>query len=784
MEEESPSRDDILRESGTMVQSDQEDDESISFPIEEDEISGDLYTSNENSHSIDITFTKTPPLLRKNVGSSFRSNSPPSPISPTSSQGSFIHAQNDVSFPLDSPSNVYFSPRFRKDKMKQNSKHPSPIGSFNMIQFSNETEDGDIISSSKLKHDEDPLLHLTQSFQSDSTTSPPSSPIRNKHKGTQGRRVTDFVFDSPPSNTTKGRRSSSNSSSPPESIFTTPGRMHNTPKSRPSPLHSNNENSSPPIPNPRSFHGRRRYSHEEKRMDDEDFDDEYDDLHHFPSSSSSRNTKPSSSSTMERRKESRGFRLNSTPSSFVMASRRKSAPVSSLSPFSEEEDESGFISPTTTPRFSHNSSKIPPPSPSRPPNSSRKLMRQNSLQDTKILLHHSNEILEDEISPPNQEIHLSSAAKKKNKNRKASFLDNHDIDSSFLNSSFDFGNNPSGNVQSPNDDDNEVILALNQQEEEEVEERGRHLPGNQIPLSVNPSPQINMMIPPNILFMRDFEIRSTLGEGEFAIVYHCSYKSTNTECAIKRFNRKFRNRSDRESLLMEAVLLDKLHDGPGSEFIINFHAAWQENGNLFVWMELCSRGSLLGLKDYLISNNTFQSLPDSTLWSIIGDISSGLAHMHAKNIVHLDIKPSNILIAENGRLKIGDLGLAFEGGKDGDGREGDVMYMALELLNSPTRNLSADLFSLGILIYEFGGGVVDLPSEGREWRELRNDLIPNIFPQFRHASLFTLTAQLLSKDPNSRPSASEIMSLCPNLLPPSANSLVRRKSYFFCFYKV
>ena len=94
---------------------------------------------------------------------------------------------------------------------------------------------------------------------------------------------------------------------------------------------------------------------------------------------------------------------------------------------------------------------------------------------------------------------------------------------------------------------------------------------------------------------------------------------------------------------------------------------------------------------------------DSDLRTIIRDVASGLKALHSRNVVHLDIKPENILYSNSSKFKIGDLGLSRISVrvKGEDIVEGDSRYLAPELLNDITEDhlipdlKKADIFSLG-----------------------------------------------------------------------------------------
>ncbi len=97
--------------------------------------------------------------------------------------------------------------------------------------------------------------------------------------------------------------------------------------------------------------------------------------------------------------------------------------------------------------------------------------------------------------------------------------------------------------------------------------------------------------------------------------------------------------------------------------------------------------------------------------------ASGLAHIHRQGVVHLDVKPPNLGIAEDGRLKILDFGLSQPVlGLDRRIR-GTLAYTAPEILLQDRYDHRADLYSLGMTLFELATGV--LPSAGGDLEALR-----------------------------------------------------------------
>jgi membrane-associated tyrosine/threonine-specific cdc2-inhibitory kinase len=328
------------------------------------------------------------------------------------------------------------------------------------------------------------------------------------------------------------------------------------------------------------------------------------------------------------------------------------------------------------------------------------------------------------------------------------------------------------------------------------------------------TPQTRLPAPPKVMrpvssseevgsvisFSRDFEVLRSLGSGAFADVYKVRSNRDRRMYAVKRNRRQFRGKRDRNMALAEVQYMQRLQNicaEPGtvsdkssySLYLLFFYRAWQEDGYFFCQIELCCRDTCRELLDSLrvfwnSSKTKYPSLvrnlpaskdivaesggdvsgrhlPNMTVWKICHDISAGLSHIHSHQLVHHDIKPSNIFIVPNSRFgamcKIGDFGMAGDIGSSSDGQEGDTRYMPPELLSSITRKPSADIFSLGLTLYEVATEHhVEMPTEGPVWHELRSDAAPQL-PEFRGNELMQLVKAMTDPCEQKRPTADGIL---------------------------
>ncbi|CAG0915749.1 unnamed protein product [Notodromas monacha] len=256
---------------------------------------------------------------------------------------------------------------------------------------------------------------------------------------------------------------------------------------------------------------------------------------------------------------------------------------------------------------------------------------------------------------------------------------------------------------------------------------------------------------PDPYFRQCFDVLEDMGRGSFAVVYKVRDKEDGRLYAVKRF----KNRRNVDRKRQEAEV--KHHECiPPHPNIVKFYGAWKDDDQIYMKMELCD----MALADYLETNHR---VPEYLVWNYLVDLLRALKHLHDRELVHLDVKPENILISHHGILKLGDFGLVYDLKDEGSQvspTEGDSKYLAPELIEKGLYTKAADVFSLGLTILEVA---VDLnvPGSGDLWQALRESQLPlsRIASVGLSDELVQVIRIMLNPDPLLRPSVGELLQL-------------------------
>jgi eukaryotic-like serine/threonine-protein kinase len=194
-----------------------------------------------------------------------------------------------------------------------------------------------------------------------------------------------------------------------------------------------------------------------------------------------------------------------------------------------------------------------------------------------------------------------------------------------------------------------------------------------------------------------YEIISELGQGAMGIVYKARDPLIDRVVAIKtiNLNQALDEREEYEGrFYQEARAAGRL----SHHNIVTIYDVGKSGDVAYIAMEF-----LLGreLRDVL---NERPLLPLAQVLDIVGQVAQGLAYAHEHGIIHRDVKPSNIMIVQDGHVKITDFGIARMASAAVRTQTGMVLgspkYMSPEQVMGKLTDQRSDIFSLGIMLYE------------------------------------------------------------------------------------
>lgn len=196
--------------------------------------------------------------------------------------------------------------------------------------------------------------------------------------------------------------------------------------------------------------------------------------------------------------------------------------------------------------------------------------------------------------------------------------------------------------------------------------------------------------------MENFKIIDDIDEGAFGIVQKARSLKTGETVAIKRMKKRYTSWEECMNLREIRSLRKLKHPN-----IIKLKEVFKLENELYMVFDYADRNLLRMYSEDFKSKN--RQMPEETVKSIMQQIVKGLAHMHKNGYFHRDMKPENILISKEGKVKLADFGLAREIRSSPPYTDyvSTRWYRAPEiLLKSPNYNSPVDIFALGCIMAE------------------------------------------------------------------------------------
>ena len=264
-----------------------------------------------------------------------------------------------------------------------------------------------------------------------------------------------------------------------------------------------------------------------------------------------------------------------------------------------------------------------------------------------------------------------------------------------------------------------------------------------------------------------YELHELIGEGTFGRVYRGRDRRLRRAVAIKVIKPWWsEDPAWVERFEREAQLLARVND-PG---IVQIFDVGHADEGLYYVAELIEGESLA---ERLRAGAL--TAPEAT--RIAERLARALAHAHAQRVVHRDVKPANILLAADGRVKVSDFGVArlAEGSSHGAGTTaiGTPRYMSPEQARGQPTTAASDVYGVGVVLFEMLAGSPPFDGEAAvdvAVRHLQDP--PPPLPAQTPVALAAIVARALEKDPRDRyadgGALADALAIVADTLPPPA----------------
>jgi aurora kinase, other len=249
--------------------------------------------------------------------------------------------------------------------------------------------------------------------------------------------------------------------------------------------------------------------------------------------------------------------------------------------------------------------------------------------------------------------------------------------------------------------------------------------------------------------LSDFDIGKPLGRGKFGNVYLAREKKSHYIVALKvLFKSQLAKAGVEHQLRREIEIQSHLRHNN----ILRLYGYFYDQSRIYLILEFAARGELY--KDL----QKLKRFPEERAAYYIGSLAASLHYCHEKSVIHRDIKPENLLVDSKGEVKIADFGWSVHAPSSKRHTLcGTLDYLPPEMVEGQAHDNTVDVWSLGVLCYEFLVGNPPFEAQGHSETYRRIAKVDLKFPPHLSDGAKDLISRLLVKDPSKRWTLPQVM---------------------------